>query len=616
MDNPAERRTPNIMVSEKFYPLESGEFSWNGYIEQLITYYENDHLCDEKVWSLFVDQFRKKTDVDERWRGEYWGKAMRGGAMVYRCTKNRKVYDALKHTVLDLLSTQEEDGRISSYPIDRELFGWDIWSRKYVLLGCLYFYEICEETDLKEKILAALERHLDYLVERIGPKEGQKTIFETSGCWGGLNSCSILEPVVKMYKLTKNERYLEFAKYLSDSGFSENENYIELCLAKEKYPYQFKTTKAYEMMSCFQGLLELYTVTEEARLLTAAVNFADLLEESDITIIGCAGCKGEFLDHAAVTQTEFSEEEMQETCVTVTWMNLCYRLQQITGNAKYADWLERSALNAMNGSVNVENQLVLRGNNMDYRAVPMHPYQGKRRVLPFDSYSPLVYNPRGKLIGGFIIMEQEEIYGCCACIGGLGLAIEELFGVMKMKSGFSVNLYGNAEIHSEYHGKPVDITLKTDLNRTPCAVIELRAEERFELALRIPYWTDQWEVRLNGKKAEAKMKDGYLYVEKDWGTDKIELFFDSELRTVPLNGKIAFCMGGYVLARTEEAGEDIHLPVGEVQSISIPDRTPIACDIALKVQTDNGEIFLCDYAHAGKKYDEDHCDITVWSEMA
>lgn len=603
------------MVSEILYPLEGGDFRWNGYIEQLISYYENDHLCDEEVWSLFVDQFRRETDGDGRWRGEYWGKAMRGGVMVYRCTKNRKVYDALKQAVLELLSTQEESGRISSYPQDRELFGWDMWARKYVLLGCLYFYDICEEADLKKQILAALEKHLDYIVEKIGPGEGQKSIFQTSEYWNALNSCSILEPVVKMYKQTQKKSYLQFAQYITDSGFSENESYIGLCLTKEKHPWQFEITKAYEMMSCFQGLLELYTVTEEARLLTAVVNFADLLEESDITIIGCAGCKGEFLDHAAVTQTEFTEEEMQETCVTVTWMNLCYRLLQITGNAKYADWLERSALNAMNGSVNVENQRALRADNMDYNVVPPQRYEGRRRILPFDSYSPLVCSRRGKFIGGFNIMDHEEIYGCCACIGGLGLAIEELFGVMKMKSGFVVNLYGNAEIHSEYHGKPVDITLKTDWNRTPGTVIEVRAKERFVLALRIPYWTGSWEVRVNGKKATAKREDGYLYLEEDWGTDQIEVYYDSELRTVSLNGKIAFCKGGYVLARTEEVGENIHRPIGNVQSVAVPDEKPMDCEIALKVQTDTGEIFLCDYAHAGKKYDAAHCDITVWSTV-
>lgn len=604
------------MLNDKFYPLKGDEFLWNGYIAELVRYVENEHFCDEEMWKKFVGQFRTQTDAEWKWTGEYWGKAMRGAAMLFRCTGNEKLYNVLEKTVRDLLSTQEENGRISSYHIEQEFCGWDMWGRKYVLLGCLYFSEICKDEELKEKIFVAMQKHLDYIVERIGDKEGQKTIFETSNCWGALNSCSILEPVVKMYKLTGKESYLQFAEYLVQAGFGEKENYIEACYAKTKYPYQFETTKAYEMMSCFQGLLELYTVTGEERLLTSAVNFVDMMQESEITIIGCAGCKGEFLDNSAKTQTEYSEEEMQETCVTVTWMNLCYRLLQLTGESKYADWLERSALNAMNGSVNTENQLVLRGEVMDYRFVPMKPFEGKRPILPFDSYSPLVYNRRGKKIGGFNFMYDDEFYGCCACIGGLGLAIEELFGVMKSSKGFVVNLYENSEIHSDYDGVPVEIKQKTNLEQSPCTVLYIKACGQFEIALRIPEWTNKYEVWVDGQKTDVKVSHGYICIKREWSENRIELFFDSELKTVELNGKIAFYKGGYVLARTEELEEDIRTPIGNVQSVTVVDKKHLTCDIALKVQMDKGEILLCDYAHAGKRFDEENCDMTVWCDTS
>ena len=600
------------MLQEKFYPVSGKEIDLKGYISQLIEYIEQDHFCDETVWKKFAGQFRTQTDGSWKWSGEYWGKAMRGAAMLYRYTQNEKLYHVLQNSVLDLLSTQEDNGRISSYDIEKEFRGWDMWGRKYVLLGCLYFYEICKDDKLKEMILAAMERHLDYIVERIGDKEGQMTVFETSNCWGALNSCSILEPVVKMHKLTGKASYLQFAEYIVSTGFGEDDNYIEACYTKTKYPYQFQTTKAYEMMSCFQGLLELYTVTGDEKQLTSVVNFVDMMQESEITIIGCAGCQGEFLDNSAKTQTEYSYEEMQETCVTVTWMNLCYRLLQLTGKAKYADWIECSALNAMNGSVNTENQLVLRGDIMDYRLKPMAPYEGKRQVLPFDSYSPLVYNCRGKKIGGFNFMYDDEYYGCCACIGGLGLAIEALFGVMKSDRGFVVNLYHNAEMHSEYQGVPATIQQEINLEHSPCAILSVKAKGQFEVALRIPEWTDYYEVRVDGEKIEPQVSQGYIYIEKEWSDNTIELFFNSELKVIELNGKVAFSKGGYVLARTEELEKDIRTPIGEVQSVSIIEPEHLECDIALKVQMDNGEIYLCDYAHAGKKFDEEKCNITVW----
>lgn len=602
------------MYCNQYEPLEGKAFCWNAYIEKLISYLEKEHLCDEKLWAVFVDQFRKHTGEGWLWNGEYWGKSMRGAAMIYRCTQNERLYHVLKNSVLDLLSTQGADGRISTYIYSQEFTGWDMWCRKYVLLGSLYFYEICKEEELKRNILSAMEKHLDYIVERIGEGEGKKSVFETSICWGALNSCSILEPVVKMYQLTNKDSYLAFAKYLAATGFGQSEDFIEVCYTKSKYPYQFETTKAYEMMSCFQGLLELYTVTGEEKFFTATVNFADMMQESEITIIGCAGCQGEFLDNSANTQTEYSDEEMQETCVTVTWMNLCYRLLQMTGNAKYADWIEQSALNALNGSVNIENQLTLQGKIMDYRVNPMVLYQGKRRVLPFDSYSPLVYNRRGKLIGGFNIMEGEEIYGCCACIGGLGLAIEELFGVMKTQRGFAFNLYENAAISTEYRGIPVTMKQITDLEKSPYTTIQVSAGGKFELAFRIPYWTDGYEVQVDGVAVDADVRDGYLCITREWSENYIELYFNTELRTIELNGKIAFCKAGYVLARTQEMEQDIRTAVGKVRNVSVVEEKPFKSDILLNVQTDKAEIFLCDYAHAGKKFDEENCNITVWCD--
>ena len=34
------------------------------------------------------------------------------------------------------------------------------------------------------------------------------------------------------------------------------------------------------------------------------------------------------------------------------------------------------------------------------------------------------------------------------------------------------------------------------------------------------------------------------------------------------------------------------------------------------IETENGQIQLCDYSQAGKNYDEDHCKITIWNDMA
>lgn len=593
----------------------SGIIERKGYIEKLLQFVKAEQLTDRSLWKLFVDQYRDKADTDNGWRGEYWGKTMRGAVLTYLCSEDQSLYACLEETVRDLLSIQEEDGRISSYPRDRELDGWDMWGRKYVLLGCLYFYEICQDETLKLEIVSALCRHLDYIIERVG--DGKKSIFQTSRHYGGLNSCSILEPVVRLYKLTGKEEYLKFATYIVQTGFCQDMNLIELCLHKEKAPYQFVYTKAYEMMSCFQGLLEYYEVTGNEDDLRAVLNFADVVNETDITLIGCAGCMGENFDNAFIKQTEYSDEIMQETCVTVTWMNLCFKLLKMTGEAKYADWLECSALNAMSGAVNTEKQKAARAYVWD--GSQGVEYKGERGVLPFDSYSPLYKNRRGKGIGGFNVMKNGCSYGCCAAIGSAGVALSALFGVMKDDEGICVNLYENVAFDTEVYGVHVSFAMTEDLLNSDVVKVSLQTDAPTMIKFRIPKWSNMLNVSFENEQRAVMVKNGYAVIVTNSGKENIELQLDASLKKHFLNGKIAFTKGPYVLSFDQRISKKLKplsslVKTDFLEAIRV-ENTRFDNLITLQFTTKNETVTMCDYASAGKNFDEKDCDVSVWWDL-
>ena len=62
---------------------------------------------------------------------------MRGGCFVWQSNRDPELYEALKATVLDMLSVQDGMGRFSTYSPEKEFDGWDIWGRKYIGLGTL-----------------------------------------------------------------------------------------------------------------------------------------------------------------------------------------------------------------------------------------------------------------------------------------------------------------------------------------------------------------------------------------------------------------------------------------------------------------------------------------------
>ena len=221
----------------QFYTEKEINMSLHGVFSDSVRFIERNQLCDVNLWQKFVDQFRVRVDSETGlWRCEYWGKMMRGACMIQRYTKDDGFYRIIEGAVRDMLTTQDELGRFSSYNVDKEFTSWDLWGRKYVMLGFMYFLEICRDEELAKTIVEAVRLHADYIVERIG--EGKIDITKATRNWKGLNSCSILEPMVKFYRLTGDKKYLDFAEYIISTGFIEGGNLIDLAYENEIAPHE------------------------------------------------------------------------------------------------------------------------------------------------------------------------------------------------------------------------------------------------------------------------------------------------------------------------------------------------------------------------------------------
>ena len=78
-------------------------YSYTGVTDRAFKFIEQFQLLDPDMWMRFVNQFREEdADYEGGWRGEYWGKCMRGAALVYSYTKNPELYRILENTVRDI----------------------------------------------------------------------------------------------------------------------------------------------------------------------------------------------------------------------------------------------------------------------------------------------------------------------------------------------------------------------------------------------------------------------------------------------------------------------------------------------------------------------------------
>ena len=599
------------------------KYTYTGIENTMVKFIEQNQLKDRELWKIVSSQFAGFPDAgDCGWRGEYWGKLMRGACMVYKYTRDEELYNTLEETVYDMLGNVEDSGRISTYAGNPEFTGWDMWCRKYVLLGFLHFHEICIDSELKNKVTSAMQGHLDYIMAHIG--EGKTNICDTSPVWQGVNSSSILEPVVMLYNITGEDRYMDFADHIVNSGGAKEYNIFETAYENKLKPHECPVTKAYELMSCFEGLIEYYKVTKVEKWKIAAENFVQQLIDTEITIIGCAGCEHECFNNSALMQT-YSKYDglMQETCVTVTWMKLCYKLLCLTGKSVYADEIEKSAYNALYGAVNTEGCINGSDTTFDlswFRDVH-RIHTAKYGAQPFDSYSPLILGTRGRAVGGFRPMMDNSVYsGCCIAIGAAGLALVPLMSVMADDTEVVFNLYPEGTVDcGEFKARisggyptagDVTIRVECDMEQT--------------IKLRVPQFANVISVKLNGESIPCVAKDGYVTISRSWASgDVIDMSFDMNPRVqrgmknpedADSENYAAFLYGPLVLARDARIGEvGTALELGEV-SIRKIETAGIDAMCAFEVDTGKEVIKMIDYASAGKTWDKSS-EMEAWIKV-
>ena len=590
--------------------LAPGEMAFHGIHGEMLSFTLRRQLLNPDTWAAFTRVFTADSDDGDRgWRCEYWGKMMRGACLCYRATGDKTLYGLLRDTVEDLLRTQRPDGRISTYSDACQLTGWDLWGRKYVMTGLMHFLEINREEALRGRILAALTRHADAILDRVGP--GKDVITETSDYWGGVNSCSILEPFMALYGLTREARYLRFAEYILSTGGCRDGNLIAIALENKIPPYEYPEQKAYETMSFFEGVLAYYQETGKEEYLRAVMNFFDAVARTDLTLIGCCGCTHELFDHSSLRQVEPSQNIMQETCVSVTWMRLCARLLLLTGDPRYYGYIERTGYNALYGAVNTHG-------------LPQYDRQAKALLdgLPFDSYSPLTDSRRGVGIGGLKHFAFGGFYGCCACIASAGVALLPLTAVLLAPDGLCVNGWFTGQVQFRtVEGKTVVLKAQSSYPREGWMRLSVEAVEspaHFTLRIRVPEGMEGTELWINGAPAEGmEPENGVVCLARPFVPgDTVEIRGQIPLIRETVGDSDAFRYGCVALARDEAKDLDYdrpaRLPDGPVRwRMTAPEEGEM---IRMQVDQEAGlpPLLLTDYASCGKRWTLRKNRVTVW----
>ena len=509
-------------INDRLGLAPAGSVQLHGWIGDKIDLCLSNRVMRQDIGRLIKPFVVRQEKDGSGWRCEYWGKWFTSAALGYGYQPTAENRAVLNKAVRDLLATQTPDGYIGTYRADCHLGIWDVWGRKYVLLGLIAAYDQSGD----RATLDAACRAADHLLAEAPP--GKVNITATGiDVLKGLAPSSILEPMVLLYRRTGQQKYLDFANAIvADWGVSNKFTPHGLRLVENALagvpPLKLGSPKAYEMMSCFEGLCELYRVTGQRCYRDAAVKFGQSIRQAERMIIG-SGSNQELWCDGARTQTEVLEQPL-ETCVTVTWMKLCLQLLRLTGDSVWADELEISLYNALAGAMTPA------GTWWSY----FSPLTGQR--VPSD--------------------EQHKDVGlsCCVANGPRGLLLTPSWSVMTSQAGPAINLYASGTFATKLaDGSAVKIIQDTEYPVSDQISFTIIPEQkcRFTLSLRIPAWSRQTALSVNGEAVPCQ-PGTYAQLEREWSpNDKVVLHLDLRGRAISAPSgapQLAVMRGPIVLA--------------------------------------------------------------------
>ena len=427
--------------------------------------------------------------------------------------------------IKEVVAVQEPSGYLNTYYVDDrskdrmtpdvQRWGHELYNLGHMIQGAIAFYRATGDSTLLDTSMRFVD---GYLLPNFGPGADKKPIFS--------GHPEIELALVELYRTTGQKKYLTLAGYILQGD-------DRIKVPQRAYVYHFCgipfTSRTHleghavrAMYACC-GATDYYMETgDEAYLKTLDVLWNDLVA-TQMYVTGGVGARSQgeaFGDSYELPNfTAYGE-----SCAAIGNMMWNWRMLTATGDAKYADVIERALYNGINSGMSLDGTLYC------YR-------------------NPLAFDPSG---GDQI---RNPWYDTTCCPPNLERTFASLPGYFygTSKDGLYVHLYDNSELrwHLE-DGTGLQIVQKTnypwdgavELTVSPAKPVE------FAVYLRIPGWSDSTQAKVNGQAVSGATPGKYLALRRRWSAgDTVDLEFNLTPQVIEANARVVDDYGRVAVQR-------------------------------------------------------------------
>ncbi len=351
----------------------------------------------------------------------------------------------------------------------------------------------------KRKLLDVCIRMADHMMSQFGPGKRH---------WVPGHE-EIELALVKLYQTTQEQKYLDFAYWLLEErghghGTMGDEGKWDPVYYQDIVPVRQLTDISGHAVRCmylYCGMADVAALKNDTGYIAAMDRLWDDVVHRNMYITGGIGSSR---DNEGFTE-DYDLPNLDaycETCASVGMVLWNQRMNQLTGDSKYIDVLERSLYNGALAGIS------LGGDRFFY-------------VNPLESKGD---------------HHRQEWYGCACCPSQLSRFLPSIGNYIYASSDDAlwVNLYIGNTGQIRIGETDILLTQETDYPWDGSVKLTISTSQPLEkeIRLRIPNWCKTYDLSINGKRINVSEEKGYAVI-KDWKSqDVIALDMDMPVEIV------------------------------------------------------------------------------------
>ena len=398
----------------------------------------------------------------------------------------------------------------------------------------------------KRKLLDVATRLADLICQTFGPEEHKMH--------GYPGHPEVEVGLIKLYYATGNRSYLDMAKYFVDIR-GVGENYFLKEMNEPDYEPVFPDFHDYDLLYAqshlpvreqkkaeghavravylYSAMADLAREYQDEGLLEACKSLWNNMVNRRMYITGGIGSSG-LLERFTADYDLPNDCNYSESCASIGLAMFGNRMASITKDASYMDVVERALYNTVLAGIALDGKSFFYVNPLEVWPDNCMPRTSREHVKPVrQKWFGVACCPPN--IARTLASMGQYIYG----------RDEECIYLNLFISNDAVINVGEKEIKVSMETKfPYENVCRVSVSNVP--------EDGIKIAIRKPDYASDYQVAVDGRKAEIEVLKGYVYLELKEDSD-IQIFFEAPARFVRANplvradsGKIALMRGPLV----------------------------------------------------------------------